>query len=95
MTEYQGIIGLIGLIAIAWLISEQRRSLRLKVPLAGLALQFLIAALMLKLPQSRSAFAIMNEAVLALQAATEAGTSFVFGYLGGGPLPFEETAAGD
>lgn len=94
MTEYQGIIGLIGLIAIAWLISEQRRSLRLKVPLAGLALQFLIAALMLKLPQSRSAFAIMNEAVLALQAATEAGTSFVFGYLGGGPLPFEETAAG-
>jgi CNT family concentrative nucleoside transporter len=94
MTQYQGIIGLIGLIGIAWLISEQRRSVRFKVPLAGLALQFLVAALMLKLPQSRAVFAVMNEGVVALQAATEAGTSFVFGYLGGGPLPFEETAAG-
>ena len=29
--------------------------------------------------------------VLTLQQATDAGSSFVFGYLGGGPLPFEET----
>jgi CNT family concentrative nucleoside transporter len=94
MTQFQGIIGLIGLIAIAWLLSEQRRSLGFKVPVAGLTLQFVIAALMLKLPQSRALFAIMTEGVLALQTATEAGTSFVFGYLGGGPLPFEATEAG-
>ena len=93
MSQYQGIIGLISLIAIAWLISEQRQSVRWQVPLAGLALQFLIAVLMLKLPQSRAIFAIMNDGVVALQSATEAGTSFVFGYLGGGPLPFEETPA--
>jgi CNT family concentrative nucleoside transporter len=94
MNQYQGIIGLIGLIAIAWLISEQRQEVRWKVPLAGLVLQFAIALLMLKLPQSRALFALMNEGVLALQLATEAGTGFVFGFLGGGPLPFEETAAG-
>ena len=93
MSQYQGIIGLVCLIAIAWLISEQRQSVRWQVPLAGLALQFLIAVLMLKLPQSRAIFAIMNDGVVALQSATEAGTSFVFGYLGGGPLPFEETPA--
>lgn len=35
-----------------------------------------------------------NEAVLLLQRATESGAAFVFGYLGGGPLPFEETRTG-
>ena len=94
MSQYQGIIGLIGLIAIALLLSEQRRVVRWRVPLIGIALQLLIAALMLKLPQSRVVFAALNEGVIALQTATEAGTSFVFGYLGGGPLPFEETEVG-
>ena len=33
--------------------------------------------------------AIINDAVDAIAAATRAGTSFVFGYLGGGTLPFD------
>jgi CNT family concentrative nucleoside transporter len=90
MSQFQGVFGLIGLTAIAWLISEDRRSVRWRVPVVGLALQFAIAALMLKLPQSRSLFAALNDGVLALQAATQAGTSFVFGFLGGGALPFEQ-----
>jgi CNT family concentrative nucleoside transporter len=90
MSHFQGIIGLIGLIAIAWLISEDRRSVRWRVPLIGLALQFAIALLMLKLPQSRALFALLNDGVIALQAATGAGTGFVFGYLGGGDLPFAQ-----
>jgi CNT family concentrative nucleoside transporter len=90
MSQFQGIIGLIGLIAIAWLISEDRRSVRWRVPLIGLALQFAIALLMLKLPQSRALFALLNDGVIALQAATGAGTGFVFGYLGGGDLPFAQ-----
>jgi CNT family concentrative nucleoside transporter len=36
----------------------------------------------------------LNEAVLMLDKATSAGTSFVFGYLGGGALPFDEPFAG-
>jgi CNT family concentrative nucleoside transporter len=94
MSEYQGVVGLVGLIAIAWSISENRRAVRWRVPLIGLALQFMIALLMLKLPQARYVFAVLNDGVVALQAATESGTSFVFGYLGGGPLPFEETEIG-
>ena len=90
MTQYQGIIGLIGLIAIAWAISEDRRSIRWRVPVIGLGLQFLIALLMLKLPQSQTVFTALNDAVLALQNATAAGTSFVFGYLGGAALPYEQ-----
>jgi CNT family concentrative nucleoside transporter len=90
MSQLQGIVGLIGLTALAWLISEDRRAIRWRVPLIGFALQFAIAALMLLLPASRALFAALNDAVLALQEATRAGTSFVFGYLGGGDLPFAE-----
>ena len=94
MTILHGAFGLLALTGIAWLLSENRRALNWRVPLAGLGLQFAIALIMLRLPQARSVFASLNDAVVALQAATEAGTSFVFGYLGGGPLPFEETTIG-
>jgi concentrative nucleoside transporter, CNT family len=56
--------------------------------LAGLALQFALAAALLKLPWVRAWVSGLNEVMHALERATEAGTAFVFGYLGGGPLPF-------
>jgi len=42
----------------------------------------------------REVFALLNDALGALERATQAGTAFVFGYLGGAPLPFQETAPG-
>jgi CNT family concentrative nucleoside transporter len=56
--------------------------------------QLILAALLLKLPPLEAALSALNDLVLMLQRATDAGTSFVFGYLGGGPLPFEETQPG-
>lgn len=94
MTQYQGVIGLVALTAIAWIVSENRRAIRWRIPVVGIALQFVIAILMLKLPQTRYVFGALNDGVIALQSATEAGTSFVFGYLGGAPLPYEETEVG-
>jgi CNT family concentrative nucleoside transporter len=88
------VIGILALTGIAWALSEDRSAIRWRVPVVGFLLQFVIALVMLKLPQSRWIFTGLNDGVLALQSATEAGTSFVFGFLGGGPLPFEETAAG-
>jgi CNT family concentrative nucleoside transporter len=55
----------------------------------GIGLQLAVAWVLLKLPAARVLFGALNDAVLALQSASEAGTSFVFGYLGGAPLPFE------
>ena len=49
----------------------------------------MLAVLFLKVPPVRAPFASVNSAVDAIAAATRAGTSFVFGYLGGGALPFE------
>jgi CNT family concentrative nucleoside transporter len=44
---------------------------------------------LLKLPPVAKAFGAINDAVSTIAAATRAGTSFVFGYLGGGALPFD------
>ena len=46
------------------------------------------------MPQIKTGFALVNRAVNAVAEATQAGTSFVFGYVGGGPLPFALTTPG-
>ncbi len=81
--------GLLALVCVAWLFSEDRRRPPLRLILAGLALQLLLAALLLKVPLAKGLFLGLNDLVGALQAATQAGTALVFGYLGGGPAPFE------
>jgi CNT family concentrative nucleoside transporter len=50
---------------------------------------FVTAVILLKVPAAARAFGAINNAVDAIAAASKAGTSFVFGYLGGGQLPFE------
>ena len=49
---------------------------------------------LIKLPFVAHAFGAINDAVGAIAAASRAGTSFVFGYLGGGALPFDLKAPG-
>ncbi|MRR33744.1 nucleoside:proton symporter [bacterium] len=88
------VLGIVSLLAFAWLLSEKRRIVPWRTILAGLALQVAIAVLMLKSPLFRELFLGLNTVVMTFQDATQAGTSFVFGYLGGGPLPFVETKPG-
>jgi CNT family concentrative nucleoside transporter len=90
----QAILGLAALTALAWAFSENRRATNWKSVAAGLVLQFVLALLLLKLPLFKELFLGLNSALLSLQEATRAGTSFVFGYLGGGDLPFDEKTPG-
>lgn len=90
----QSALGIAVFIALAWLMSEDRRAVRWRIVIAGLALQVMFAVLLLKLPLFKQTFLALNDAMLALESATRAGTSFVFGYLGGGELPFAEMHAG-
>ncbi len=90
----QSVLGILSLLAVAWLLSENRRIFRWRTILAGLSLQAAIAVLMLKAPLFRELFLCLNSVVITFQEATQAGTSFVFGYVGGGPLPFTETRPG-
>lgn len=88
--HFQGIIGLIILMGIAWIISENRRGINRKEVIIGIILQIIIAAILLNVPAFKKIFLLLNGIVMSLDAATKAGTSFVFGYLGGSPLPFVE-----
>ena len=90
----QSAFGLLALVGLAWLVSEKRREVSLLGIAVGLALQIGLALIMLKVPFFEKVFLGLNEFALAVEKATMAGTSFVFGYLGGGTLPFEEPYPG-
>jgi len=85
---FQAPLGLLVFTGIAWLVSENRKRVKYATALTGVALQLGIAAILLFLPFFRRLFLLLNNVVLSLEAATRAGTSFVFGYIGGGTPPF-------
>ncbi len=89
----QAILGIVVLLALAWLVSENRRDVRLRPVVGGLAIQLLLATLLLRLEPVRETLLLANHAVYAIESATRAGTSFVFGFLGGEPPPFETGGA--
>ncbi len=89
------LLGFVVLLAVAWLASTDRRRVPWRMLLGGIGLQFAVAALMLKIPAFSGVFMALNRLVLAMEEATRAGTSFVFGYLGGGPVPFPTPKPGD
>ena len=94
MLQLQSAFGVFALLAIAWALSENRRAVSLRQAAIGLAVTFLTAVALTKLPFVAHAFGAINDAVGAISAASRAGTSFVFGYLGGGALPFDLKAQG-
>ncbi len=94
MGMLQSVIGLMAFIGLAWLVSENRQRVSIRVVLVGLVIQLLLGVLLLKLPIFRDFFMALNRMVFSLEESTRAGTTMVFGYLGGGPLPFDEKFPG-
>ena len=93
MPELQSAFGLVVLFGLAWAVGKRRRS-AWRVALAGIGLQIALALILLKVPLVADAVASLGHVVSAMEKATRAGTSMVFGYIGGGPLPFAETGPG-
>ena len=89
MPNLQSALGVFAILALAFAISENRRAVPWRPVVVGLVATFALALLMLKVPQAQIVFVWINDAVIALAAATRAGTAFVFGYVGGGPPPFD------
>ncbi|WP_270936311.1 NupC/NupG family nucleoside CNT transporter [Falsiroseomonas oryzae] len=94
LLQLQSAAGLLALCLLAWAIGGFRRGVSWRAVAAGLGLQLLLAALLLHVPALRVVFDVFGAAVNALAEATKAGTSLVFGYLGGAPLPFDEKTPG-
>ena len=94
MERLQSCFGLLALCVIAWLFSENKRRVNFRIVLSGLALQLILALVLIKLPGTQYIFLWLQKGVAALEESTKAGTSFVFGYLGGATLPFREKFPG-
>lgn len=95
----RGVLGIFVLLCLAWVLGERRvGDAGWRVPwrtvFAGLGLQALLAVTLLRFPLTSHALLLLNKLALALQQATDQGTAFVFGYLGGAALPFAETTPG-
>ena len=95
MQTLQSVVGIFSLLALTFAISENRRAVSFRQAAIGLLLTVALAALLIKIPQLKLAFSLIGDAVNAVAAASRAGTGFVFGYLGGGPLPFELKVPGN
>ena len=90
----RGLLGLVVLLSIAWALTEDRRRIPWRTVIAGVALQWALALLLIFFPPANALIFLLNDGATALENATQAGTGFVFGYLGGGALPFAEIHPG-
>jgi CNT family concentrative nucleoside transporter len=95
MQNLQSALGVVALIAFACAISENRSAVSPRRVGIGLLITLILAALFLKVPPVTAAIGSANHLIDAIADASRAGTSFVFGYLGGGPLPFELKSPGN
>ncbi len=87
--QFRGIFGIGLLLLIAWSLSENR-AIRpgWRWIVGALLLQGTLALLIVRVPFIWDAVGLANEAVTAIERATLVGSSYMFGYLGGAPLPF-------
>ncbi|HEY2629521.1 MAG TPA: nucleoside transporter C-terminal domain-containing protein [Usitatibacter sp.] len=91
MDTVHALAGVAILVLLSWSISEDRRGVQWRLVASGIALMVALSALLLLVAPVRNFVFAANDALNALEDATRAGTTFVFGYLGGGPAPFTES----
>lgn len=87
----QGFIGIFVLLFICFLLSENKKAVNLKEIFGGILCQFVLVFLFQKAPIAKDVFLKITDAIWCLKTATDAGTKFVFGYIGGGNTPFNVT----
>jgi len=81
------------LLAIAWLLSADRKRLNGRLILLGTGLQLVFAAFVFLVPAGRAVFLVLNDLVLQFMASATAGTEFLFGRLA--VPPGQTSAAGE
>tara|TARA_Y100000287_G_scaffold52891_1_gene41485 strand:+ start:124 stop:441 length:318 start_codon:yes stop_codon:yes gene_type:complete len=80
----QSLIGIVALILIAIPFSESIQKIKVKFIIYALLIQTSLAFILLEIPFISSFFDVMSMAVESLRLSAIEGSSFVFGYLGGG-----------
>lgn len=86
--QLRSFLGVFAFIAIAWVLGP-RKGFPIPLVIGAVAVQFVIAVALFTFPPTRAFLSSLTTVVEVLQAATTQGTSFVFGYIGGGEMPFK------
>ncbi len=76
--RFQGLIGVVVLLGLAWLISEHRRRIDWRLVGGGLLLQVVLAVVLLKVPGPATAVEWLSYGVAGVIARADAGIAFVF-----------------
>lgn len=92
-TVLQAALGLVFFFGVAWALSEARRQVKFRQVILTLGTQVLLAWLALHVAPVRQFLLWLSRGIAAVKQATNVGTSFAFGYIGGGPLPFDAKPA--
>lgn len=90
----RAVLGYLVILGLCWFFSEDRKGVSWRIVITGTLMQIVLAFILLKVPTIRDLFASLNHLVAILDQATTAGTSLVFGFLGGGAIPYEEQIPG-
>jgi len=78
---FRGLLGIAALLGIAWLFSTNRRAIPWRVVGAGMALQLVLALLILKVPLVKGGFDFVGSLFVKLLGFTSEGSALVFGWL--------------
>jgi CNT family concentrative nucleoside transporter len=84
----RSLLGIVLIIALCWLLSENKRRFPIWLTLGALAAQAGLVLLLFAAPNSQAVLNAMTGAVNGLADASDHGAQFVFGFLGGGASPF-------
>lgn len=84
----QAVLGIAVLLGLAWSMSRERPAIDWRLVGIGLVIQFILLLVFLRVQWVADALLAFNSVVAAIESATQVGTEFVFGYLGGAPSPF-------
>ncbi len=88
-----GLVGIFSMMAIAWVLSTDRRRVAWRTVAVGVVLQLVFAVLVLKTTAGISVFAAGNDLITQLLGFSEAGSRFVFGNLVDNLVPITPTSS--
>ena len=88
MDYIRGIIGLLVIVAIAYIFSANRRKVDWRLVLIGIGLQLVFGILITKVPIVASGFSALSNAFVKFLSFSEAGAIFIFGDLAGDSFGF-------
>ena len=74
----QGLTGILVLLGVAYLLSNNRKEIKIRTVLWGLGLQFSLALMILKIPFVKSQFSILDRIFRKVISFSETGSNFLF-----------------